>query len=664
MKLTEKKNIIIIGIVVCVLVIVSVFFIFSNGKSTSDIVKEYFDCLQQKEYEKMYKLLDKDSLNGLTENDFIEKYQNIYEGIEAKNIKIEILEEKDNEVEYQIQMNTVAGKVQYKNKVTVKDELLTYNDLLIFDGVSKNNKIRVLTVSCQRGKILDRNGNALAKQGDGYSVGLVRGKLHGEDDYGQIANFLGISVETIQKKMSASWIKDDSFVPIKDISKDKKDELINQGILAINGVKINTITIRDYPYDKITSHITGYMQKVNADDLKKHEGEGYNENSMIGRSGIEAAYEKELKGQDGKSIVVVDENNKQIKTIASKEVQDGQNIQLTIDIDLQKDLYNEYQNDKSASVALNPQTGEILALVSTPSFSSNDFIFGMSNDEWDALNNDVNKPLTNRFKATYTPGSSMKPITAAIGLDAGVIDANKDLGAKEKWQKDSSWGSYYVTTLHAPAPNNLKNAIVYSDNVYFARTAIEIGKKKLTDGYEHLQIGSQIPFELALNASQYKNKNSDLNDQLIADSGYGQGQLLMNPIQLASIYGSFINEGTILQPYLVKDNQPEKPWIKNAFTKETANIIKDDLIGVIEDSNGTGHSIYHNNIQLAGKTGTAEIKASQDDTSGTELGWFTVMTVNHDQPILITTMVEDVKDRGGSGYVIEHMKTPLNNYLQ
>ena len=664
MKLTEKKNIIIIGIVVCVLVIASVFFIFSNGKSAGDIVKEYFDCLKQKEYEKMYKLLDKDSLNGLTENDFIEKYQNIYEGIEAKNIKIEILEEKDNEVEYQIQMNTVAGKVQYKNKVTVKDELLTYNDLLIFDGVSKNNKIRVLTVSCQRGKILDRNGNALAKQGDGYSVGLVRGKLHGEDDYGQIANFLGISVETIQKKMSASWIKDDSFVPIKDISKDKKDELINQGILAINGVKINTITIRDYPYDKITSHITGYMQKVNADDLKKHEGEGYNENSMIGRSGIEAAYEKELKGQDGKSIVVVDENNKQIKTIASKEVQDGQNIQLTIDIDLQKDLYNEYQNDKSASIALNPQTGEILALVSTPSFSSNDFIFGMSNDEWDALNNDVNKPLTNRFKATYTPGSSMKPITAAIGLDAGVIDANKDLGAKEKWQKDSSWGSYYVTTLHAPAPNNLKNAIVYSDNVYFARTAIEIGKKKLTDGYEHLQIGSQIPFELALNASQYKNKNSDLNDQLIADSGYGQGQLLMNPIQLASIYGSFINEGTILQPYLVKDNQPEKPWIKNAFTKETANIIKDDLIGVIEDSNGTGHSIYHNNIQLAGKTGTAEIKASQDDTSGTELGWFTVMTVNHDQPILITTMVEDVKDRGGSGYVIEHMKTPLNNYLQ
>ena len=203
----------------------------------------------------------------------------------------------------------------------------------------------------------------------------------------------------------------------------------------------------------------------------------YTSNSIIGRSGIEATYEKELRGEVGGKIVIVDENNNVIKTVAQKEAKDGKDIRLTIDIDLQQSLYNEYQNDKSASVALNPQTGEVLALVSTPSYSNNDFVLGLSTDKWNALNNDSNQPLMSRYKQTYTPGSTMKPITAAIGLETKTIDPDKDLGAKDKWQKDSSWGNYYVTTLHAPSPNNLKNAITYSDNVYFARSALTIGKR-------------------------------------------------------------------------------------------------------------------------------------------------------------------------------------------
>ena len=136
---------------------------------------------------------------------------------------------------------------------------------------------------------------------------------------------------------------------------------------------------------------------------------------------------------------------------------------MTIDINLQNELYNAYQQDKSASVAMNPSTGEILALVSTPSFNSNDFILGMSVEKWDELNNHEMKPLNNRFKATFVPGSSMKPITGAIGLDTNSLDKDKDFGAEMKWQKASSWGSYYVTTLHAPEPNNLKNALITHD---------------------------------------------------------------------------------------------------------------------------------------------------------------------------------------------------------
>ena len=588
-----KKRLIII-ISVGIFAVVSVFFIFNRGKSGSQLVKEYFELLDQK---KVY---------TPSKQDFTERYKNIYEGIEAKNIAVSILKEEDHEVEYQLSMDTVAGKVKYKNTVAIRNGQIGYNNQLVLDGFKAQYKVKVLTSSPIRGYIYDRNGKPLAKQGNGYAVGLVRGKLDGENDYEKIAQYLDIDVETIQNKMSASWIRDDSFVPLKTVSEATKNDLIKKDILTVSGVMINTVSLRVYPYDQITSHFIGYLQKVNADDLKKHQDEDYDENSMIGRSGLEAAYEKSLKGEAGKKIVIVDENNNIQSTVADKEVKNGEDLHLTIDIALQQSLYNEYQNDQSASVAMNPFTGEILALVSTPAFSGNDFILGLSSKQWQQLNDDERQPMLNRFKATYTPGSTMKPITAAIRLDSKTIDEKKDLQAEEKWQKDTTWGDYYITTLHAPNPNNLENAIIYSDNVFFAKTALQIGKEKLFSYYKKLKIGNDIPFELKLTASQYINKKQKVTDQLLADSGYGQGQLLMNPVQLTCIYGSFVNNGTIMQPHLLQNDS--KIWIKNVFDKETAKTVLKDLSAVVENENGTGHDIYREGLTLAGKTGTAEIK--------------------------------------------------------
>ena len=653
----------IIGISACVLLIVSVFFVFNQGKSNEQVVTEYFELLKKKDYKQMYQMLNPKIVYTPTQKYFVEKYKEFYEEIDAKNIQIKILDEQDNVIEYLIYIDTLAGRITYRNKVGVKNEQIQFNKELIMDGYTDGCKIKITTYNPEkRGRILDRNGKVLAEDGKGYSVGLVKGKLNGENDYVQIAQYLETDVETLQKKMSASWINDDSFVPIKTVSEATKNDLTNKNILGINGVKISTVSIRTYPYDKVASHIVGYVQNVNAEDLKKHKNEGYNSTSVIGRSGIEAAYEEKLRGITSGKIDLVDKNDKVIKELCHKKVKmSPQDITLTIDIDLQQSLYNEYQNDKSASVALNPKTGEVLALVSTPSYSNNDFVLGLSTDKWNALNNDVNQPLMSRYKQTYTPGSSMKSITAAIGLETKTIDPNKDLGAKDKWQKDSSWGNYYVTTLHAPSPNDLKNAITYSDNVYFARSALNIGKDNLFKYYKNLKIGEKIPFELALNKSQYINKNQKVSDQLIADSGYGQGQILMNPVQLASIYSAFVNNGSIYQPHIVQGQT--KTWIKNVFSKETTKTIKEALINAIADKNGTGHAIYHDHVVLAGKTGTAEIKQSQSDTTGTELGWFTVMTTDEKQPILMTTVVEDVKNRGGSGYVVEHTKAPLDLYL-
>ena len=659
----EIKKKYIIGISVCVLLIVSVFFIFNQGKSNEQVVTEYFELLKKKDYKQMYQMLDQKTVYTPTQKYFVEKYKEIYDDIGANNIQVKILDEKKDIVKYQISMDTVAGTIEYKNQIGIKNEQIQFNNNLIMKDYKDGCKIKVTTYNPEkRGRILDRNGKVLAEDEKGYSVGLVKGKLNGENDYGQIAQYLETDVETIQKKMSASWINDDSFVPIKTVSEITKNGLVYNGILNISGVKISTVSIRTYPYDKVASHIIGYVQNVNSEDLKKYKNKGYNSTSVIGRSGIEAVYEKQLRGSSSGKIDLVDKNDKVIENLCAMEIDESpQDITLTIDIDLQQSLYNEYQNDKSASVALNPKTGEVLALVSTPSYSNNDFVLGLSTDKWNALNNDVNQPLMSRYKQTYTPGSSMKPITAAIGLETKAIDPNKDLGAKDKWQKDASWGNYYVTTLHAPSPNNLKNAITYSDNVYFARSALSIGKDNLFKYYKNLKIGEKIPFELALNKSQYINKNQKVNDQFIADSGYGQGQILINPIQLASIYSTFVNNGSIYRPHLVKKG--EQMWMQRVFSDKTIKTIKENLINVIADENGTGHNIYHDNVTLAGKTGTAEIKQSQSDTTGTELGWFTVMTTDSKQPILITTVVEDVKDRGGSGYVVEHTKTPLDLYL-
>ncbi len=655
----RKKYIAIGGLVAIVVIVAVVLFFLLSGNNNESTLKNFYAQISEKKYEDMYNSLSSESQKSYDQQTFVERNQNIYEGIEASNFQIEVTDETDNELTYNVKMNTIAGEVTFENKTTIEDGKIVWDDSFIFPDLTQNDRVRVSEDEAIRGQILDRNGKMLAGQGEAYSVGLVRGKLNGENDYDQLAELLGLTKESIQKTMSASWIQDDSFVPLTTIP--STDTQLENQLLQIPGVQLNTVEVRAYPYGEVTSHLTGYMQQVTAEDLEKHQGEGYTETSMIGRSGIEAAYEKQLKGTNGATISIVDENGSTKSTVATQEKQDGQDITLTIDIDLQRDLYNAFDEDQSASVAMNPTNGEVLALVSTPSFDSNDFIYGFSTEEWDDLNNDEDQPLTNRFRATWVPGSTMKAITAAIGLETDSLDASKDFGAQMKWQKDSSWGDYFVTTLHAPNPNNLRNALIYSDNVYFAKAALEIGKDNLEKGYKSLMIGEDIPFELALTKSQYTSDSFD-DEILIADSGYGQGQILMNRVQMTSIYSSFMNDGKMMTPHVVKSTETSV-WAE-PFSKETTDEIKSDLIQVVEDNNGTAHALNNSQYQLAAKTGTGEIKDSQDDTTGTELGWLSVASTDSSKPIVITTMVEDVKGRGGSNYVVNGVKQPLMSYLQ
>ena len=657
-------------------------------RTPEELLVEYMDHIPKQEYEEMYAMLHIEASGNVSQEKFVTRNSAIYEGIEARNMAVQIIayDEEQMSVTYQTAFDTVAGTISFENEALfLKGEdgyKLVWDDSMIFPNLTSADKVRVSTTQAERGEILDRNGRVLAGKGTASSVGIVPGKLENKEEaIAKIAELLEIAPEVIEKKLSAKWVKDDSFVPIKIIPKVEKIELMkykpdqkvlkenerHETLLEIPGVMISDVEVREYPLGETAAHLVGYVQSVTAEDLEEHAGEGYTANSVIGKSGMEGLFEKELKGKNGCRVYIVNSEGKEKEELAYILVQDGHNIKLTIDANLQSSLYEQFKEDKSCSIAMNPYSGEILALVITPSYDNNDFIMGLSSEQWTALNEDEDKPMYNRFRQVWCPGSTFKPIIAAIGLQSGAINPTEDYGnVGLSWQKDASWGSYYVTTLHAYEPVILENALIYSDNIYFAKAALKIGSEEMESSLTGLGFNEELPFEIKMAESQFSNTDGIETEIQLADSGYGQGQILVNPLHMACIYSAFCNEGNIIKPYLVYQNEAEiEYWIPGAFSNETASRVLEGTKKVVNDSTGTGYAAHRDDIVLAGKTGTAEIKASKEDTSGTELGWFAIYTAEKDIecPILIISMVEDVKGRGGSGYVVKKDSLVLEEWF-
>ncbi|WP_394910716.1 penicillin-binding transpeptidase domain-containing protein [uncultured Robinsoniella sp.] len=707
----KKKNIVIIALLAVVLVglIITAGFLYLKLQKTDQsgsilkqltgkeeepdkLLQKYMSCIEKSEYQTMYSMISEQSKGNYSEKYFTDRNQKIYQGMEAEDIRVSILdltaEKGQVTVNFQQTMNSAAGEVQFENQAVFTREqdrgyVLEWSDSLIHPELTAKDKVRVSVVESRRGEITDRNGSMLAGEGTAASVGLVPGKMSedGENDLVRLAKLLETSVESIKTKLDATWVKGDSLVPIAVLDKVQETDLmsgnlsdtvlenkaVQDELITIPGVMISDTVVRSYPLGAGASHLTGYVQNVTAEDLEQHPNEGYSENSVIGKSGMEGLYEKELKGQDGYEIVIENENGNTKAVIAAIPKKDGQDIRLTIDAGLQESLYQQFKDDKSCSVAMNPFTGEVLALVSTPSYDSNDFIKGMTDAKWKALNEDKRNPLYNRFRQAICPGSSFKPVIAGIGLETGAIDPDEDFGNEGlSWQKDESWGGYYVTTLHAYEPVILENAMIYSDNIYFAKAALKMGADQLEGQLDKLGFNQEMPFEITMAQSQYSNTDKIESEVLLADSGYGQGQILINPLHLAALYTAFCNDGNVIKPYLqYKDSREPQVWLPQAFSKEVADRVETAMEKVISSPEGTGRAAKMESTILAGKTGTAEIKADVSDTTGTELGWFGVLTPDpaSSKPVLLISMVEDVKETGGSTYVVEKDKIVLDNYF-
>ena len=663
-----------IGIISAILVIAIIggvaFFMLNKSKAKpEDIWQQYVSCINDQKYEEMYEMLTEESKVQISQEDFITRNKNIYEGIDMTDMQVQISAvekegSKTSKISYSQTMNTDAGKIDFTNVVRLtkdkeKGYLINWSSSLIFPQLNNTDKVRIKTISAERGSIVDRNGQLLAGEGDVSSVGIVPGKL-GENkdaDIEQIANLLGTTADSINKSLSASWVKEDSFVPIKKVSKDAT-ELKNQ-LLQIPGVKITTDTGRTYPLGEVSAHLIGYVQNITAEELEANRGKGYTSTSVIGKLGLEKEYEERLKGKDGVEIYIEDSEGNRKADIAKIDVQNGEQIKLTIDSTIQTKLYNELKDNEGFFVVMHPKTGELLALVSTPSYNPNDFALGMSTEKWNSIKDDESKPMLARYLQSYCPGSTFKPITGAIGLTTNSLSTEDTFSYSGlSWKKDG-WGEYDITTLTAySGPKNLENALIYSDNIYFAQATLQIGKDNFTNGLKKIKFGDNIDFTLSIAKSQYANGDDIANEKVLADSGYGQGEILVNPIHMASIYSAFANDGNMIKPYLeMKDNNEDEVeyLVEGAFSKEAANVIKDDLIQVVEQ--GTATDMKVSGRAIAGKTGTAELKGSKDAEADV-LGWFDCFTTDeNNNQLLVISMVENGRALGGSHYLISKIKT-------
>lgn len=641
-----KKNIAKIGIKTKIfaflLVVVAIIMIYSNFSSPARVIRAFYKNVNNHKYEELYNLVETD----MSKEEFTNKMKSVYDGMEVSSAWVTIsINLKNSDVvnlKYVTNLNTVAGKLTFSNKSTLVKVngkyKIKWDNSFLYPKLKNNQKIRVSTLKAKRGAIYDRNKNILAKDAKAYSIGIVAGKIKSDDELRAMSKLLNITYKDIKAELAKPYVVDGTFVHLKNI--DREQQELKTALLKIPAVKIIDYDIREYPYNEKLSTLLGFVQN---DD---------------GKSGLELTFNSQLKGLNGCEIYV-DDDGINVDTILKKDRVNGKNIDLTIDVKLQELIYEKFKDVESATVAMNYTTGEILALVSTPSYETNKISLGISDNEWNEIVNNKKKPLFTRFLSKYTPGSTMKPIVAAIGLDTDSFTDIENFGKSVKsWQKDSSWKDFYVTTLEVyNGESNLEKALIHSDNVYFAKAALKIGKNLFKQELDRYGFNKPLNFEQNTDISVYGNIDSEAK---LAVSGFGQGEMEVNPIFMAKIYSAFANNGNAVTPYILQKEGNNQNTVNNVnlIKPLNANKIKNDLKKVIDE--GTGKLAKIDGKNLYGKTGTAEIKMTKDDKSGEEIGWFNVFDDNR---LLIVNMVENAKKLNGSKFSVKNLREVFDKYV-
>ncbi|WP_373657498.1 Peptidoglycan D,D-transpeptidase MrdA [Sporomusa acidovorans DSM 3132] len=537
-----------------------------------------------------------------------------------------------------------------------------------FRAQSDNNRIRLLSITAPRGTFYDRNGVPLVTSRPGFSVSLVpiSGPIS-DEVINRLAPLVNMTAENIKKKIKS---QDNPLAPIRikdDVSQDILAK-ITERQSELPGVVVEVQAVRNYINQELAAHLFGYVGEISDTELEKKKSEGYHNGDLVGKSGLEKVYDKEIRGVNGGQQIEVDVEGKPTRVIGKKEPVLGNELVLTIDARIQKAaekamddrlryLQDKFGNPKAkaaAAVVMNPQTGEILALVSRPTFNPNKFNGGISTKDWQEINDNPFNPMQNRtINAEYPPGSSFKIVTGSAALESGKVAPDEKI-----FDSGTHWlvpkGNSHNAAL---GWIDFKVAMAKSDNVYFYELGNRLGIDLLEEWARKFGLGVPTGINLPGESEglvanrKYKMKVYEeewyLSETL--DAAIGQGFQLMTPMQMVSLISQIANGGHRYRPYLVskmlspdgkviKTYEPEELGRVN-LSEKTLKTVREALKEVISPQGTAGYMFENFPMQIAGKTSTAE------NPHGDDHGWFVAYGPYENPTLAVAVVVE----QGGYG---------------
>ncbi|MDH5518455.1 MAG: penicillin-binding protein 2 [Gammaproteobacteria bacterium] len=499
-----------------------------------------------------------------------------------------------------------------------------------FDTLSNNNRVRLMSTEPNRGLIYDRNGMVLAENRPTFSLDII------PEEVGQLD-------QTLEELKSLITISDNDIrsfnktlkrrKPFQSVSLRSNLSEKEVAVLAVNryrfpGVDFKTKLTRYYPMGSSAVHVLGYVGRIDEDELQNVDASQYNGSSSIGKIGIESYYEKELRGQRGYQKVEVNVQGRVLRVLEETPPIAGKDLILSIDAGLQSTAEYAMGNNSGAMVAIEPETGEVLAMVSMPLYDPNLFVHGISNKAYKILQNTGRRPQFNRaLSGQYPPGSIMKPFIGLGGLDASVVGVNEEIFCEGYFMLPNEERRYRDWKRTGHLDTTMKKALAESCDVYFYQLAYLMGIDRISSFLNQFGFGKRMGIDTTseqsglLPSREWKQKTKKTiwypGETLI--TGIGQGYMLATPLQMAAATATLAMRGQRKQPHLLKssrDNQtgetvayqpPELKPVTIKSNRHWSNIIA-GMKEVVHGSHGTARALGHSlTYQMAGKTGTAQV---------------------------------------------------------
>lgn len=520
--------------------------------------------------------------------------------------------------------------------------------------ISENNRLRIIKTPAPRGIIFDRNNIPLVKNIPVFSVSINPENI-AAIDRASLAEMLGIPVGEITEKFDKK--DNSSFVPIK----------LKQGLGLVEvskiearksdfpGLFVETEIGREYIYGKTGGHVIGYLGKITPEQIKNPDLKNFPPDALIGQWGIEALYDAALRGTPGERIIEVDAIGRELRLIQHRQAVKGDDITLSIDINIQHAVEESFGTKAGALVAIKPSTGEVLALESLPSFDPNLFASGVMSDDWRTLIEDKKTPMLNRaLQSQYPPGSTFKIITAIAALEEKVITPE----ARVNCSGGISYGKWTFGCWKKGGHGsvNLHKALVESCDVYFYEVGKRLGIDKIHKYATALGLGE--PTGVSLYPIKERSglipstiwKKEKRNQQWYLGETYnaaiGQGYVTTTPVQMTVMLAAVLNGGNVYSPSFIKDATPR--MLKSLkLSEETRRLVADALSGVVNEAGGTARAAQSSITMIGGKTGTAQVVSKGKEAGGkfNDHAWFVAYAPTENPEIAMTVFVE----HGGHG---------------